>query len=62
MLIRWTMGEVIMDTQGEDNNLTAVFKAETRTNTFIPFERSDKGDALYGAHWLFSFLPFFVPS
>lgn len=51
-----------MDTQGEDNNLTAVFKAEKRTNTFIPFERSDKGDALYGAHWLFSFLPFFVPS
>ena len=30
MLIRWTMGEVIMDTQGEDNNLTAVFKAEKR--------------------------------
>ena len=24
-----------MDTQGEDNNLTAVFIAEKRTNTFI---------------------------
>lgn len=30
------MGEFIMDTQGEDNNLSAVFIAEKRTNTFIP--------------------------
>ena len=56
------MGEVIMDTQGEDNRLTTVFIAEKRTNTFIPVERSNKVDALYGADWLFSFLPFFVPS
>ena len=44
------MGEFIMDTQGEDNNLSAVFIAEKRTNTFIPLKSSNKGDAWHGEH------------